>query len=158
MSASREHGHGRGLEPEDVDRLFPDPGGSTRVNSFGVERIEFDHVIDYKRRAAGERDEPESCMGHLSRAESEPEPAGDEDQQPPSIQPGPGFEDEPWPDPPIDGSAELEEDPAGPKLKLEASKIADPINPIGYPQHTIWRLAPTPSSKTWFMELEKILE
>lgn len=82
-----------------------------------------------------------------------PDPAGDIDQQPSSTSRGPRFEGEPWPAAPIDDSAELQKD-----LELSLpEKPAAPIKPIGYPPRTIRRLAPLPSSSSWFMELQKIL-
>jgi len=102
----RDHGHG-GLEPVDVELLFPDP-------------------------------------------------AGDEDAQPKNpeaVLPGPLFEGEPWPDVPFGDSA-LQED-----LELPLARALDihPIKPIGYPPRAVRRLAPLPSSSSWFMELQKIL-
>lgn len=56
-------------------------------------------MIDYKRRAAGEKDEPgEKIIAHVRESpEPEPWPAGDEGRQPAPVQLGPDFEDEDWP-------------------------------------------------------------
>jgi hypothetical protein len=58
-----------------------------------------DPVIDYKRRAAGEKDEPgEKIIAHVRESpKPEPWPAGDEGRQPAPVQLGPDFEDEDWP-------------------------------------------------------------
>jgi hypothetical protein len=112
----RDHGHG-GLEPGDVELLFPDPAGDS------------------------------AKLPVVDPAEAKLEPC---------------FE-EPWPAAPIDDSAEVDADPAGLELPfpimvgIPPREKSRPIKPIGYPPRTFRRLAPLPSSSSWFMELQKIL-
>lgn len=130
MSTSRSRGHG--LEESDVDRIFPDP------------------VIDYKRRAAGERDD-------------EPGPAGNEAAQPQSKKGLEGnlFEEEPWPDPPIEEESpepeedvDLHQEPAKSAGQLMIDFMITPEAPVRA-EHK--KLEPLPSDKTWRDEMKKLL-
>jgi len=149
---SKDHGHG--LEPEDVDLLFPDSAEGSQ---------EPERIVDYKRRQSGERSE---------------EIEGPDDEEAPvqEIDEGealrPTFKDEAWPSP-IEDAPENGYEPDPGEVDLAPGRerrtavqelgkatgramVDDPAAPkpkplVGVPG------ARQPSDREWATEIKKIL-
>ena len=144
MNARAAENRSHGLEPEDVDLLFPGPDEEPSNSR----PITTPAKMDYKRMASGER--PEEIHGP---GDKEIQAQGiDEAEIPPM------FEDEPWPNEEGESSGpEISHEQATQVLAKDAghSMIDDTKAPAPpSPERVISE--PSPTDRTWRGEIERI--